>query len=66
MLQSFSSITEPTYPHVDMRHFKGACPHCSSEQQAVFHGGHCPRVKAIEYNSDGSIRRIEFHAAPGV
>lgn len=24
------------------------------------HGGKCPQVKAIEYNRDGSVKRVEF------
>jgi hypothetical protein len=32
----------------------------------MIHQTTCPRVKAIEYNPDGTVRRIEFHgpAAP--
>jgi hypothetical protein len=33
------------------------CPHCGMIHQTT-----CPRVKAIEYNPDGTVRRIEFHA----
>ncbi len=25
-----------------------------------FHGSVCPQVRALEYNSDGSVRRVEF------
>jgi hypothetical protein len=32
------------------------CPHCGMIHQTT-----CPRVKAIEYNPDGTVRRIEFH-----
>lgn len=32
------------------------CPHCG-----MIHETTCPRIKAIEYNADGSVRRIEFH-----
>ena len=33
------------------------CPHCG-----MFHATTCPRVKAVEYHPDGSVRRVEFHA----
>jgi hypothetical protein len=33
------------------------CPHCGMIHQTT-----CPRVKAIEYRPDGSVRRLEFHA----
>lgn len=26
-----------------------------------YHQGICPRVKAIEYHGNGSIKRVEFH-----
>lgn len=32
------------------------CPHCG-----MIHETTCSRIKAIEYNADGSVRRIEFH-----
>lgn len=43
----------------------GYCPHCSqpSLRQYTFHGGHCPRVKAIEYHPNGGVKRIEFHGS---
>lgn len=33
-----------------------SCPHCG-----VGHVGTCPRIKAIEYYENGTVRRIEFH-----
>lgn len=39
----------------------GACQWCSSPTSATFHSGGCPRVKAIEYHSNGAIKRVEFH-----
>lgn len=27
-----------------------------------FHGDLCPQVKALEYNEDGAVRRVEFFA----
>jgi hypothetical protein len=33
----------------------GTCEHCDN-----FHTGQCPRIKAIEYRQDGSVRRIEY------
>ena len=38
-----------------------SCPWCSDEHTKVYHVGPCPRVKAIEYYPDGTIKRIEFH-----
>jgi hypothetical protein len=32
------------------------CEHCG-----MIHETTCPRIKAIEYGSDGRVRRIEFH-----
>jgi hypothetical protein len=26
-----------------------------------YHSGTCPRVKAIEYHQDGSVKRVEFY-----
>ncbi len=31
------------------------CDHCG-----LIHETTCPRIKAIEYNPDGTIRRLEF------
>jgi len=36
------------------------CPYCSDNNNTVYHSGQCPRIKAIEYYPDGSIKRIEF------
>lgn len=33
------------------------CPYCGMIHQMT-----CPRIKAIEYNADGSTRRVEFHS----
>ena len=41
------------------------CPYCSGGGTAVYHlGGHCPRVKSIEYHKDGTVKRVEFHGPP--
>lgn len=37
------------------------CPYCSDDYQKISHGGTCPRVKAIEYYPNGTIKRVEFH-----
>ena len=34
-----------------------ACRYCGH-----IHGDLCPQVKALEYNADGSVRRVEFFA----
>ena len=44
-----------------MKLLPGACLYCSSESQQISHGGKCPKVKAIEYHPDGSVKRVEFH-----
>lgn len=31
------------------------CPYCG-----LYHDAICPRVKAIEYNPDGTIKRVEL------
>jgi hypothetical protein len=36
------------------------CQHCGA-----LHGFLCPWVKAYEYHSDGSLKRVEFREAPG-
>lgn len=32
------------------------CGHCGS-----YHTGACPRVRAIEYHPNGTVKRIEYH-----
>jgi heterodisulfide reductase subunit C len=32
------------------------CGHCGG-----CHAGACPRVKSIEYNPDGTVRKVEYH-----
>jgi len=32
------------------------CGHCG-----MYHGSVCPRIKAIEYYPNGTIKRIEYH-----
>lgn len=36
---------------------QSACPHCGSLHQTT-----CPRISAIEYHNDGTVKRVEFHA----
>ena len=44
---------------------EGYCPYCSSPPSTyVFHIGKCPKVKAIEYHPNGTIKRIEFEEVP--
>lgn len=33
------------------------CEHCG-----FGHTGTCPRIKAIEYHQNGTVKRVEFHA----
>lgn len=37
------------------------CPHCGLN---VIHTGMCPRIAAIEYNENGTIRRVEYVQPP--
>lgn len=40
----------------------GYCPYCSNPPyQFVYHGSHCPLVKAKEYHRHGGLKRVEFH-----
>lgn len=32
------------------------CGHCG-----LMHAGPCPRVKAIEYYENGTVKRVEYH-----
>ena len=44
---------------------EGYCPYCSGPPSTyVFHTGKCPKVKAIEYHPNGTIKRIEFKEIP--
>jgi hypothetical protein len=48
---------EPKYVHATTDiNTPGICPHCG-----YGHIGTCPKIKAIEYHQDGTVRRIEFH-----
>ena len=39
----------------------GLCPHCG-----MGHGAVCPRIKAVEYHADGTIKRVEYFDPPQV
>jgi hypothetical protein len=53
-------ITQPGTTMPPMHELPGACPWCSTPWSASFHGGRCPKVKAIERYPDGSMKRVEF------
>lgn len=36
------------------------CPYCSTEFSKIDHGGSCPKVRAIDYYPNGSVKRVEF------
>ena len=36
------------------------CPWCSGTYTYIFHSGVCPKVSAIEYYPNGSVKRVEF------
>jgi hypothetical protein len=42
-------------------HINGACGYCSGPFNAVIHSGPCPRVTAVEYHTNGTVKRIEYH-----
>lgn len=45
----------------------GKCPWCSGANGYVIHNsGVCPKVKAIEYHPNGSIKRVEFKTEQSV
>lgn len=47
------------YPYSDISSTSvtmSSCKHCE-----MIHGGVCPKIKAIEYYPDGSIRRVEYY-----
>ena len=38
-----------------------SCPYCGTDFSVVYHfGGMCPKVKAIEYFSNGAVKRVEL------
>ncbi len=48
---------EPKWVHTTTDiNMPSACPHCG-----VGHIGTCPKIRAIEYHPDGTVKRIEFH-----
>lgn len=42
----------------------GACQWCSSGSSWTIHAGACPKVAAIEYHKNGTVKRVEFHQPP--
>lgn len=40
------------------------CPYCSTTAQQTYHSGLCPKVKAIEYYPNGTVKRVEFNTVP--
>lgn len=36
----------------------GCCPHCGNSPHLA---GICPRISAIEYHENGTIKRVEYH-----
>lgn len=36
----------------------GSCVYCG---EGVRHSGLCPKIKSIEYHTNGTIKRVEFH-----
>ena len=42
------------------------CPYCSNDWHLVYHyGGLCPRIAAIEYHLNGTVKRVEFYDSSG-
>ena len=40
-----------------------ACQWCSNGGYKIYHHGPCPRIKSLEYNTDGTLKRVEFMQA---
>lgn len=40
----------------------GYCPYCSNPEikYYIVHNGQCPKIKAIEYDPQGNIKRVVF------
>jgi hypothetical protein len=36
------------------------CEHCG-----MWHSGVCPRIKAIEYHPNGTVKRVGYHSEAG-
>jgi len=36
------------------------CQWCSNSQTKIYHNGVCPKVKSIEYDKNGRVKKIEF------
>jgi hypothetical protein len=49
-------VSVPTYTSASTG--TAPCQHCGLHHQGV-----CPRVKAIEYYPDGTVKRVEFKGA---
>ncbi len=41
------------------------CKWCSVDSYKIWHGGKCPKVKAIEYHPNGAVKRVEFYGPCG-
>jgi hypothetical protein len=53
-LTPVSIPTTSTTPYVPSQWVH--CGHCGSH-----HSVQCPRIKAIEYYPDGTVKRVEYH-----
>ena len=42
----------------------GECPHCSGAGISVLHSGKCPKVASVEYNQNGTVKKVAFHEEP--
>jgi hypothetical protein len=49
------SSADPRWTKTTSVNLEGLCRWCSG-----YHSGTCPKVKAIEYHPNGSVKRVEF------
>jgi hypothetical protein len=38
----------------------GACPYCSGPTDIFHYGRLCPKIKSVEYYSNGKLKKVEF------
>ena len=50
----FDEASQYRTSHIPVQYH--SCSHCGS-----MHAGQCPKVKAVEYHLDGTVKRVEYH-----
>lgn len=59
MSSTASNVSNSFDPNVTASRFDG-CPFCSGPYTTVIHTGRCPYIVAVEYYSNGRIKRVEY------